>query len=793
MSPSSEATLESPPKAGQIVTHQNTRYNTIREGKAHILVPPGAKTVTDPKESKDDNGENAQNVFYNPIQQFNRDLSVLAIRAFAEDFDARRAQRAQGKLGRKEKADQRKQKQKEKREKKAAALEQVDSTKTADEASTSENVSIAPQQASNEADSTVLLTGNDENPLKRKSDDYVNTAASDKRQRLNGIDHPIQKDTDAHDETLDDRQGPESQVNGNTLDPAVASALPTGQRPDDKTRPHMRILDALSATGLRALRYASELPLPTQIVANDLLPTATAAIKLNAIHNKLTHAIKPVTSNAQAHMYSAAFGYSEHAYGKYDVIDLDPYGTAVPFLDAALLALQSPGLLCVTCTDAGVFNSLGYLEKAYALYGGIPVKGFHAHEGGIRLILHSIATAAARHGLTIEPLLSLSIDFYARVFVRVRHAPVEVKHLASKTMIVHSCDHGCGAWSTQFVGRAKKVEGRRGAEFYKFQQSQTTANKDCEHCGSKTHLAGPMWGGPLHNPWFVERILDYLPDLDPDIYQTTERIEGMLSTALEELEVVPNLDQASLAQQAPPKPTTSTAQSTKPPPNTTKQATTTSDPGSPLLLTGDEPPSQPSAPSHSTAPASLPPAPIPPRGFLPPVPFYTLDTHPFYFQPSALCAVIKSQAPPEAAIRGALRHLGYVATRTHAKPGMIKTQAPWSVIWEIMREWVRQRSPVKEGNVREGGAGWKILYPKRWKGKGEGDEGRDGQGKKEGTGEVMEGVQEDGKQGTEGEGREGKIKVVFDEVLGKDRAGKKLTRYQVNPRANWGPMSRAKG
>jgi len=38
-----------------------------------------------------------------------------------------------------------------------------------------------------------------------------------------------------------------------------------------------------------------------------------------------------------------------------------------------------------------------------------------------------------------------------------------------------------------------------------------------------------------------------------------------------------------------------------------------------------------------------------------------------------------------------------------------------------------------------------------------------------------------------------RFKIVFDEKLGKDYPGKKLTRYQVNPRDNWGPMSRAKG
>lgn len=48
----------------------------------------------------------------------------------------------------------------------------------------------------------------------------------------------------------------------------------------------------------------------------------------------------------------------------------------------------------------------------------------------LRLVLNAIATAAARYGRSITPLLSLSIDFYVRLFVRVRTSPIEVKNLA---------------------------------------------------------------------------------------------------------------------------------------------------------------------------------------------------------------------------------------------------------------------------------------------------------------------------------------------------------------------------
>lgn len=66
----------------------------IREGLAEILKPGS------PMEQNGGNSSKSQTVFYNPIQQFNRDLSVLAIRAFAEDLAIirkRRKERASGK------------------------------------------------------------------------------------------------------------------------------------------------------------------------------------------------------------------------------------------------------------------------------------------------------------------------------------------------------------------------------------------------------------------------------------------------------------------------------------------------------------------------------------------------------------------------------------------------------------------------------------------------------------------------------------------------------------------------
>lgn len=743
---------EEGPQTPSEVTYDGKIYNIAREGTAEIL---DLKREADPKSTKN----KSQSVFYNPVQQYNRDLSVLAIRAFGDDLAAIRRARQERRVANLAQGKQRGQKRKRL---------QADGLKDAEEPVAIKNKSdegtVLPNEAVNELNPAA------EGPKDQNEAPLIEAGGN---VQAEGQKWPWE----VHDSA---KAGGEN-MKGNVIDGVSGE---TGVEKGADTRPaqpSFRILDALSATGLRALRYAKEIPMATTITANDLSSSATASIKLNAEHNKLSDKINPTTSDAIEHMHRAA---ARAAGGpmNYHVIDLDPYGTAAPFLDAAVRAIVDGGLLCVTCTDAGVFASLGYLEKTYSQYGGLPLKGAHAHEGGLRLILHAIATSAARYGIAIEPLLSLSIDFYARVFVRIHHSPVEVKFLASKTMVVYNCDGGCGAWSIQHLARTREKKAKNGDTFYNFSPALApSVDTQCEHCGFKTHQAGPMWGGPLHNPHFIQRILDMLPTLDKSIYGTIPRIEGMLSVALDE---------------------------------------TLEDPlssSSPEISTG------PMLPTNAG----------------------TRAQHPFFFLPSALSRVLHCVSPSDAAIRGALRGLGYRTTRSHTKAGSICTDAPWSVIWEVMREWVRQMSPIKEGVLKKGMAGWAIIKKDRAnmslihakeelrqalendnvtdvagfeveveaalyrlcrfegssKVQADARGGKDGGVETQSTDNAAGAGEAEAVPDAEAEDRENgprdvhpsKLKIVFDEKLGREPSRKRLVRYQPNPRPDWGPMNKARG
>ena len=748
MLPSGSADLPS----DLVVVSNGKQYKVAKEGAAEIL---DLWRTGDAASSK--GSSNSQSVFYNPVQQYNRDLSVLAIRAFGDDLAAVRKVRWKKRSEQLPKGEQRGQKRKR---------AEVDSVRTEEHPANAESAerdgkaSVAETTQVSLADSGGQRSAQEAELVKdegAQTESQTEIGRSGNHEEAQGVDQCTEKQANSGKTIIHDTTEFENE--------------PVKQ-------PSFRILDALSATGLRALRYAKEIPMVSSITANDLSPSAVASIKLNIEYNKVFDKVLPTTGDAIEHMRVAA-SRSLGGPSPYHVIDLDPYGTASPFLDTALQALVDGGLLCVTCTDAGVFASIGYLEKTYSQYGGLPLKGAHAHEGGLRLILHAIATSAARYGLAIEPLLSLSIDFYIRVFVRVHRSPAHVKFLASKTMIVYNCDSGCGAWSTQHFTRLKERKARNGDIFHTHTSALApSANVFCEHCGFKTHQAGPMWGGPLHNPHFIQRILDMLPSLDREIYGTIPRIEGMLSLALHE-----NLE-------------------------------------------------DPSTPNDNTK--ALPNRPVPTMDPL------TRSNHPFFLHPSSLARVLRCIAPSDAQLRSALLYLGYRVTRSHTKAGSMTTDAPWSVVWEIMREWIRQKSPIKKDALRKGTAGWAIMKKDRSRLKlmeaqrqlREAIENPDvgdleglkkeveaalyriskvDEDSKDGSTEIIDGnydenggvILENRNDAEKEEGNSGqveiqsipvsKLKIVFDEKLGKEPEGKHKVRYQLNPKKDWGPMNRAKG
>uniref|UniRef100_A0A672YYQ8 tRNA (guanine(26)-N(2))-dimethyltransferase n=1 Tax=Sphaeramia orbicularis TaxID=375764 RepID=A0A672YYQ8_9TELE len=308
------------------------RQNTVvKEGKASILFP------------------SANEVFYNPVQEFNRDLTCAVITEFARDLLVQRGVK-------------------------------------------------------------VVVPGEKERVVVSLSEEAEQT------------------------------DGQKDQADGQTDEPALTATV------GEKCERGLRVLEGLAASGLRSVRFALEVPGLQSVTANDFSTKAAALISRNARYNGVDHLLQASCQDASMLMYEKR-GKKE----RYDVIDLDPYGSPATFLDAAVQAVADGGLLCITCTDMAVMAGNSG-ETCYSKYGSVSIKAKYCHEMALRIILHSLDQRAAVYQRYIHPLLSVSVDFYIRVFVRVFTGQATVKNSASKQALIYNCV-GCGSFHLQRMGR----------------------------------------------------------------------------------------------------------------------------------------------------------------------------------------------------------------------------------------------------------------------------------------------------------------------------------------------------
>ncbi|KAJ4463214.1 tRNA methyltransferase [Lentinula edodes] len=303
-----------------------------------------------------------------------------------------------------------------------------------------------------------------------------------------------------------------------------------GSKEDEKFSYKITILEALSATGLRSIRYAKEIPLVKYHLANDLSSNAVAAMKRNVELNGLgpSKELEETGSAKQANTHLGKIRVNEgdacHRTDRVDVVDLDPYGTATPFIDAAVQTVKDESFLYITCTDLSILATNNYPEKCFSNYGGLPLKAEYNHEA-------AASTSVSRYGRYIKPLLSLSIDFYVRLFIRVNSSPYQVKKALTKTSSYFVCT-SCQSFYEQPLEPGPTVGGKRPG---------------CESgLILPVQIAGSMWSGPIHNTDFVFKVLQHIKtfmerlvvcrELHTKFYFTPTKIAGFFHCQTPSLE-----------------------------------------------------------------------------------------------------------------------------------------------------------------------------------------------------------------------------------------------------------------
>lgn len=218
------------------------------------------------------------------------------------------------------------------------------------------------------------------------------------------------------------------------------------------------VLDGLAASGARGLRYALESGRELTVEWNDWNPVAVRLItencELNGIEPHVTQ------RNLAPLLYESVW----------NAIDIDPYGSPAPFLDAATRAVRDRGLLGVTATDttalAGVFPKV--CRRRYLAE---PMHNELMHEIALRILAAACVRQAAKHEIALTPIFSHATDHYYRLSLSARRGASRADEVLARIGFAHFCP-ACGD---------------RGF----------SDTRSCPACGGPVQSAGPLWTGPL--------------------------------------------------------------------------------------------------------------------------------------------------------------------------------------------------------------------------------------------------------------------------------------------------------
>ncbi len=168
-----------------------------------------------------------------------------------------------------------------------------------------------------------------------------------------------------------------------------------------------RILDGLSGTGIRGIRFALEVEGDLSIILNDWNEMCHELIVENIKRNEI--------GNARAKQLDLNHLLKEE---EFDYVDVDPFGTPVHFLENGLKGVKAGGILAVTATDTAALAG-SYPSACKRKYDATPLPIPARHEIGVRILIGHCARTAINHHLGITPILSHSTDHYYRTYLAV--------------------------------------------------------------------------------------------------------------------------------------------------------------------------------------------------------------------------------------------------------------------------------------------------------------------------------------------------------------------------------------
>jgi tRNA (guanine26-N2/guanine27-N2)-dimethyltransferase len=263
-------------------------------------------------------------------------------------------------------------------------------------------------------------------------------------------------------------------------------------------------LDATAASGIRGVRAAAD---GWEATCADIDEDAVALCEENLARNDLDGTVLHRDANPLLHE------------DYFDVVDIDPFGTPIPFVDAACQGTRN--LLCITATDTAPLCG-AHFHSGVRSYSAIPRNTEYHAEMGVRILLSALVRTAARYDIAAVPILTHATKHYVRTYLELDRGATVANEAMDQLGYIHHCEH-CLRRETETGLIANPPEWC----------------PDCEH-GIQT--AGPVWLGPTHEDAFVTAVRNSVTAE----MGTAEKAVDLLETLEAELAVPTHYDQHRL-------------------------------------------------------------------------------------------------------------------------------------------------------------------------------------------------------------------------------------------------------
>nr|WP_209690180.1 tRNA (guanine(10)-N(2))-dimethyltransferase [Methanomicrobium sp. W14] len=253
-------------------------------------------------------------------------------------------------------------------------------------------------------------------------------------------------------------------------------------------------LDAMSATGSRGVRVSNECGIHATV--NDKSPDAIPLLE----YNKETYAPDIEVTNCDANVIMHE--------RRFDAVDIDPFGSPAPFLNAAAGCAKK--YLFITATDTAPLCG-SHLKAGMRRYFARPLNNEYHSETGLRILLGYAVREIVKYDRGVEPLFSFAREHFVRLYLKLSYGAGKADKTMENIGFIHQCPK-C-PFRTEEAGLVPKTH-------------------ICPECGARMTAAGPMWLGPVSSRETIESMQEKIKDSE---LGTEKKIEKLLDTCKNEL------------------------------------------------------------------------------------------------------------------------------------------------------------------------------------------------------------------------------------------------------------------